>query len=206
MSDVGGGARNVYWRPADGSGVAERLTTSGEDQLPDAVTGRDLVYESYNSKTQIDLWTLSLDDRVPHVLLQTPFNETAARFSPDGHWLAYQSDQSGQPEVYVQARQSTGQHWQVSAGGGSRPMWLPGGREIAFLKGLDVMAVTVAFGPQVAIGLPVKLFALAPGDTAIDTTREGQLLVARQAAAPALSPTIIVNWFTDARRLMGAGR
>ena len=199
--------RNVYWQAADGSGVAERLTTSGEDQLPDTVAGRDLVYESYNSKTQIDLWTLSLDDRVPHVLLQTPFDETAARFSPDGHWLAYQSDQSGRPEVYVQAMPSTGQRRQVSAGGGSRPIWMPGGRELVYLKGLDVMAVTVALGPQVTIGLPVKLFALAPGDTAIDVTRDGQLLVARQAAAAALSPTIVVNWFADVRRITaGAGR
>ena len=206
LSDLGSGMRNVYWQAADGSGVAERLTTSGEDQLPDTVAGRDLVYESYNSKTQIDLWTLSLDDRVPHVLLQR-HSTKRPRAPPDGHWLAYQSDQSGRPEVYVQAMPSTGQRRQVSAGGGSRPIWMPGGRELVYLKGLDAMAVTVALGPQVTIGLPVKLFALAPGDTAIDVTRDGQLLVARQAAAAALSPTIVVNWFADVRRITaGAGR
>jgi eukaryotic-like serine/threonine-protein kinase len=201
LSDVGGGKRNIYWQAADGSGAPERLTTSTQDQLPDTVAGRQLVYESYDPKTLVDLWTLSLDDRVPHVLLQTPFNETAARFSPDGRWLAYQSDQAEPPEVYLQPMPSTGRRWQVSVGGGTRPIWLPGGRELAYLKGRDVMTATLTLGPTVAIGVPVKLFTLTPDDTLLDVTRAGRFLVVRQDHAVPQSPDIVVNWFAEVRRL-----
>ena len=206
-SNAGGGARNLYMRAADGSGTAERLTTSDEEHYIDDVFGRTVVYESYSPTTLSDLWTLSLDDRVPHVLLQTRFDENSARVSPNGHWIAYQSNQSGSWEISVQAVPSSGRQWQVSLGGGTQPEWLPGGLGLVYVNGSDVMSVTITASPAFAAGRPVKLFAMGPQDTLLDITSDGKFLVLRRDASPTPSSLgIIVNWFDQARRLISSPR
>ncbi|MGE5243569.1 MAG: protein kinase domain-containing protein, partial [Betaproteobacteria bacterium] len=201
-SDLGGGANNLYWRPADGSGTPARLTTSREDQVPESVAGRTLLYESLNPDSLVDLWTLSLDDPTPRVLLKTPFNEADARFSPDGRWVAYESDQSGQSEVYVQAFPSTGRRWQISAGGGTRPLWVASGG-IAYLHGEDVMTVSVTLAPTFNSGVPVKRFSIGAHTFLLDVTHDGRLLF-KHYELPAPEPMeIISNWFDQVRQTLG---
>jgi Tol biopolymer transport system component len=205
-SNTGGGVRNLYWQAADGSSAAERLTTGDEDQTPSDIVGNTLVYESYNPTTVSDLWTLSLDDKVPHVVLKTRFDENSARLSPDGRWIAYQSNQSGAWEIYVRAFPTSGRQWQVSAGGGTRPEWLPDGREIAYLRGTDVMSVQIATKPTLVPGRPAKLFSLGAQDTLLDISHEGRfVMLRRDAPAVPTSLGIIVNWFDAVRRLTNEG-
>ncbi len=201
-SNTGGGARTLYWQAADGSGAAERLTTSADDQIPNDISGNTLVYESYSQATASDLWILSLDNRQTHVFLNTRFEETSARLSPDGRWIAYQSNQSGAWEVYVRAFPSSDRQWQVSAGGGTRPEWLPGGREIVYVRDRDVMSVQVTTEPSFVAGQPARLFALEAQDQLLDVGSDGRLMVLRRDAPPApTSLRIIVNWFESVRRL-----
>ena len=92
-----GGFRNVWWIPADGSGPEEQLTTGENLQTPGAWSpdGRILFYNDVDPATRWDIWTFSLESREEQPFLQTPYSDRDTRFSPDGHWLAYQSDESG---------------------------------------------------------------------------------------------------------------
>ena len=78
---------------------------------------------------------LRLSDRKAQPFLRTPFNESAPRFSPDGHWLAYVSDESGRYEIYVQPYPGPGGKWQISTEGGTEPVWNPNGRELFYRSG-----------------------------------------------------------------------
>ena len=95
---------NIFWQLADGSGGLERLTTSEYTSVPGSWSpdGQTLAFHDANAKTGHDIWMLPLSDRKPQPYLQTPFNEGNPRFSPEGRWIAYVSDESGRTEVYVQ--------------------------------------------------------------------------------------------------------
>jgi eukaryotic-like serine/threonine-protein kinase len=202
QSNMGGGARNIYWQAADGSGSAERLTASDQDQFTNSVSGRVLAFEELDPKTSTDLYTLSLDDRSTHVLLKTPFNESSARFSPDGRFIAYQSNQSGRFEVYVQAYPSDGRRIQVSFDGGVGPIWMPRGHELAYLRGRDLMTVTLTMAPDLRPGPPRRVSTLGPADILLDVAADGRLLLLRrESQPPATRLGLFFNWFEEVRRL-----
>jgi Tol biopolymer transport system component len=118
------GAENLFSRPSDGSGTAERLASSDVQQAPGAWTpdGKTLLF--MDGALADDIWTLSLEgDRRPHPFSQTPFNEQYPDLSPDGRWLAYASNQSGRVEVYVQPYPGPGARQQISVDGGTAPVW-----------------------------------------------------------------------------------
>src|SRR5437867_2756230 len=99
------------------------------------------------SKTRQDLWVLPLTgDRKPFVYLQTPFEETGGKFSPDGKWVAYRSDESGRNEIYIQSFPTSGMKWQVSSKGGSSVRWRRDGRELFYLA-LDRKIMSVQVRP-----------------------------------------------------------
>jgi eukaryotic-like serine/threonine-protein kinase len=102
---------------------------------------------------------LTLDGRKVQPLVQTQFNEVNAEISPDGHWLAYRSNESVKDEVYVQPFPDVkAGKWMVSNGGGSEPLWSPNRREL-FYRGPTgaVMCVPVELGTSFTKGTPVKL-------------------------------------------------
>lgn len=117
---------NLFWIPADDSGPATRLTTSDVAQIPASWTpdGRTLVF--HQCASQCDIWALSMDGERTKVwpVLQTPAQEWHATLSPDGKWLAYMSNESGRPEVYVQPFPGPGARHQISTEGGWFPLCL----------------------------------------------------------------------------------
>jgi hypothetical protein len=119
-----------------------------------------LIYVSASRTTDLDLWTLALDaEAEPMVFLQTPASEWGGRFSPDGRWIAFVSDESGRYEVYVAPWDAPGARRPVSVGGGVSPRWRRDGKELFYLA-LDwtVMAVSVDWDPQLRLGPPTALF------------------------------------------------
>src|SRR5262249_12278625 len=122
----------------DGSGAPETLATTRGATAPYSFSpdGKVLVFRQDAVETGHDLMRLNVDSRTIEPLLQTTFNELNARISPDGRWLAYQSDESGSPEVYVRPFPDVNAgRWQVSTGGGRVPTWSGDGRELFFLVG-----------------------------------------------------------------------
>ena len=126
--------------------------------------GRLLVYEERDPKTKSDLWVLPLDgDRKPRPFLQTEFSEVHGQLSPDGRWMAYTSDESGRPEVYVRPFPSGSGKWKVSTAGGHQPRWRRDGKNLYYL-GLDrkLMEVPVkpvsGARPGFEVGAPEALF------------------------------------------------
>ena len=166
--------QNLFWQPADGTGSAERLMESHlvQDAMTVTPDGSRLLVRQQGEGTGADIYALSLEgQRLLTPLVQTQFSEENAVVSQDGRWMAYQSDESGQDEIYVRPYPDTDSgRWQVSSGGGTRPLWAQGGRELFYyVEPGKVMSVRVAQGvlfsggtPTVVIDGPYRL----PGDVA----------------------------------------
>jgi serine/threonine protein kinase len=216
-SPKGGGADNLFWKPADGSGPEERLTTGPYQQRigtfsPD---GRAMIYTMADPKTGNDLWVMPLDgDRKPRVFLQTRFSESSGQISPDGRWVAYGSDESGRMEVYVRPFPGPGGKWQVSTDGGSEMVWSPKGNELFYRTGArreKMMAVDVQTQPIFTAGKPRLLFegpyiaATGGGGAGAGATYsvspDGQRFLMtkapdqRQAALTQIN--VVLNWFEE---------
>jgi serine/threonine-protein kinase len=155
-SDRGGGL-DVFWRPADGSGVAEPLLTLDGNQHPSCFTadGRFLVY-----RDRVDLWVLPLEgEREPWGHTRTPgYAEFAPALSPDGKWLAYVSNVSGSSEVYVSAFPDPGAQRRISIDGGTEPVWSPNGRELFYRNGTALMVATVETAGDIRVRSREVLF------------------------------------------------
>jgi Tol biopolymer transport system component len=127
--------RNLYWQPADGSGDAERLTQSPHHQLPGSwhPNGKFLVFEEEISPTNRDILILPVEGNAatgwkpgtPIPFAGGPDVEHEPKFSPDGRWIAYTSNESGREEVYVRPFPGPGGKWPISSGGGHFPIWSP---------------------------------------------------------------------------------
>jgi serine/threonine protein kinase/Tol biopolymer transport system component len=131
----------MFWTRSDGSGKPQPLTQSKNRQLPYSFTpdGKRLAFYELMAQTQDDIWTVPLESDgtglragKPEPFLQTPFDERHGAFSPDGRWMAYDSDESGSYQVYVRAFPDKGGKWQISNSGGVYPVWSRNGRELLF--------------------------------------------------------------------------
>lgn len=208
------GRSNVYRQPADGSGT-EELVGVGEDlQMPVSFSpdGRLLVSVG-PSGPQRDLHLLDPEgERRLVPLIQGSANELWAEVSPDGRWVAHDSDESGQFEVYVRPLAGVGR-WQVSSGGGSQPLWSRDGREL-FYRRPDgaVMSVPVTTGPGgFEAGGPRALFVdpsysgagTQGGGRTYDVAPDGRrFLMLKQLQSPVPTQVVVVlNWFQELQRL-----
>ena len=156
---------DVFRQAANGSAGEERLLGGGGNKYVSSWSsdGRFILYGTGNagSQTGNDIWVLpTFGDRRPRPVVQTPFNERQGRFSPDGLWVAYNSNESGRDEVYVVPFPGPGGKWQVSTSGGSFPRWRRDGKEIFFLNGGNtVMAAAVnGSGKAFEVGAVRRLF------------------------------------------------
>ncbi len=131
-----GGSIGLFWMPADGTGKPERMT-SGDVHLATGLSpdGTHVVFYQNTQTARGDLLTMSLEgDHRVQPLLQTPFDEQEGTISPDGRWIAYESDSSGRSEVYVRPFPAVaGGQWQVSTASGRRPLWARDGQELFYL-------------------------------------------------------------------------
>jgi serine/threonine-protein kinase len=131
------GGRNLFWQAADGTGAIERLTESPNMQNGVAVTpdGSRLIFSETAPKTGDDVMEVQLDGThgiTP--LVQSPLSERNGIVSPDGRWLAYEANDSGRYEIYVRPFPAVNSgHWQVSTGGGTRPLWSRNGQELFYV-------------------------------------------------------------------------
>jgi serine/threonine-protein kinase len=213
-----GGQFNLWWQAADGTGASERLTTSPNAQFPTGITpdGTAVVFFEGKMTMGPDLLQLALDGtRKVTPLLQTKFDEQNGIVSPDGRWLAYESNSSGPTEIYVRPFPNVGGgQWQVSTAGGRQPLWARSGKEL-FYFGSDSTLLRVpveASGATLNAGTPMKLFegryytGVGIG-RAYDVSPDGQrflMIKATGADATAAPPQLIVvqHWTEELKRLV----
>jgi serine/threonine-protein kinase len=218
------GARNFFWQAADGTGAVERLTDSPNQKVGGAVSpdGARLIFTEIAPKTGEDIMQVELDGthRVTP-LVQSPFAERNGVVSPDGRWLAYEANDSGQVEIHVRPFPAVNSgHWQVSTGGGNRPLWARSGQELFFLSptgelmriGVERSATWAATTPSKILG-PGHYYYGAGGYQALtyDVSPDGQRFLrikegggTDQTAAP---PQVIVvqHWVEELKRLVPTG-
>jgi serine/threonine-protein kinase len=156
------GTYNLFRQAADGTGAVDRLTESKNPQSPTALSpdGTRVIFTETFSKTGEDVMALGLDgtrEVVP--LVQTPFDERNGIVSPDGHWLAYEANDSGMFEIYVRPFPAANSgRWPVSTSGGTQPLWARDGRELFYVAPDGaLMRVAVANGPTWTAGTPSKV-------------------------------------------------
>ena len=159
FSSARDGFRNLYWRTADGTGEAEPLTESQNEQYPHTISpdGMWLVFREHDPVTGPDLYMLRLDDdRRVEPLVVTEFTEYNAEISPNGRWMAYQSNASGDFEIWVRPfpEVDSGSRRQVTTTGGMQPLWGPDGRELFYRAEEGVMGVPVETGASFDFGTP----------------------------------------------------
>ncbi len=155
-----------------------------------------------------DIWILPLDgDRIPKPLLKTKHGEFNPVFSPDGHWLAYVSRESGRAEVYLMRYPDSGLKIQVSSGGGGGPIWSRDGRELCYVNGKTMMAVQIGSDPRSPVGTPEQLFVLeGPYSTAgnlwitYDISKSGRFLMLRRIEDADVQLICVQNWFEELKQ------
>jgi serine/threonine protein kinase len=207
------GNSSLYSRLSNGAGDERLLVESPSNKVPQdwSKDGRFLLYYETQAEGR-DLWLLDLTvkDAKPRVVVNTPFQETMAQFSPDGRWIAYQTDESGQSEIVVQAFPEPRGKSKVSTAGGSQPRWRADGKELYFIApDGKMMAVPVhPAGATFDAGIPVALFPtrILGGPVSVlnrpqyDVSRDGRFLINQLVEESTASPiTLILNWKPPAK-------
>jgi serine/threonine protein kinase/Tol biopolymer transport system component len=201
---VRNGHQDLYAKASSGAGTDELLLSDGMSKIPESWSpdGRYILYYVNGAAPNIqDVWVLPLfGNRKPFPFIQSPFNDRRSQFSLDGRWVAYQSNESRQWEVYVVPFPGPGGKWQISTAGGREPRWRRDGKELFYLAGNTLMAAAVkADANRFAVGAVQRLFELRSPNNAnevYDVSPDGQrFLVNVVDEQPAANPiTVVVNW------------
>jgi len=222
-SDPRAVALNLYVQAADGSGSATRITTTANQQIATGITpdGAHLVIQETTPTRQRDLRLLTFAPTVSvEPLLETPFDERGGIVSPDGHWLAYESNSTGRFEIYVRPFPNVADgQWQVSNAGGVQPLWSHGGRELFYVAsdgsllsvpvtpsstrwivGSAVKLVDGRYYTGAAGGnLPARQYDVTPDDQRFLFIKEGS---SANSAVAVTQITIVQHWFEELKRLV----
>jgi Tol biopolymer transport system component len=208
------GQWNIYLKPVDGGGAEERLTNSPNAQTPASWSpdGRLLVYTETPSERGIGIYFVSLDNpRKSNVFLQANYNSADPTVSPDGRWLAYTSDESGDYEVYVQPFPAGGRKWLISKNGGVEPVWDRSGKELYFrnTSGRTIMNAHVELEPAFTFEPPRPLLrghfwkSSVGTNASYDVAPNGQqFLVVKEneSAAEATQIDVVQNWINGVKK------
>ena len=202
------------WAAADGSGKTGFVPAGLVNDFPTS-PGPDsdsILAVRVQPKTAGDIFLMSISGRFPpKPLLVTSAYEGGAELSPDRHWILYQSNESGQPEIYVRRYPALDREWQVSEGGGVQGRWSSTSREIYYRSGRQIMSVSlVARGTEPSFGKPTALFAdeydfgqniSIPN---YDVTRDGRFIMLRRGTHGS-SLRVVTNWTEELKKIVAAG-
>ena len=189
------------------SGRDEPLVITPQFKVPAdwSPDGHVLLYLNADPKTHLDIWALPIGrEEKPFPVVQSPYQDLNPQFSPDGTWIAYQSDESNRHEIYVRPFRGPGAPVPISTGGGTPPRWRRDGKELFYL-GLDrrLMAVPIAWpsnGRSVEAASPARLFQTKIGGPGIsqreyEVSPDGQRFLIDTPVEEVLAPMILIqNW------------
>src|SRR2546425_9038414 len=196
------GQQQVFVKPASGQGP-ERMVTDGPEnkELYDwTANNREVIFGRENKESGWDLYAAAVEgNHQPRPLVVGPFNQTQARASPDGKWLAYVSDESGQQEVFVQAIDDPSVRVQISREGGSGPRWARSGKELFYGTETQIFSVTFAAGKNFRPSKPTLLFQDKREWAGYDVGGNDRFVAARDAEVRGSGTQInvVLNWFEE---------
>ena len=208
---------NLFWQPYDGSSPMERLTTSDFNQFPGSWSpdAKKVALVEMHPGTGDDIAVLDVGSGRVTPFLNSPFRERYPEISPDGRWLAYTSDESKRPEVYVQPFPGPGTKYPVSSEGGVQPLWARDGRQLFYRWEDQVWVVDVRTDGAFATSKP-RLVVEHPGyyisgpirsyDLSLDSQRFLMMKLEQRTPTPVTEMILIQNWFEELKRLVPAGK
>jgi eukaryotic-like serine/threonine-protein kinase len=207
------GPADLYWKPSNGTGKEELLFGSESNKTPDDVSrdGRYLIFENVSpANGRSELWVLPLvGERKPKPYLQTESNLARAAVSPDGHWVAYSSDESGRNEIFLQSFPEAGAKFQISNDGGDCPLWRNDGKELFYVGGSDsIVAVPVETGATFRAAARQTLFRvprlpnLASSRTVFVLSPDGQRILVNQLLEESNQTpvSVVANWDAELKK------
>lgn len=194
---------NVFLKSLAGNGLEERLLEARFQCDPSSWTpdGNAVIFTMIDPQTRRDIWLVPVSgDRKPQPVLQTKANEQGGRVSPDGNWLAYWSDESGGNELYVTQFPQPAHTRRISTSGGVNPFWRSDGKELYFLVGNKLMAVSINAGKELQSGTPQPLFDFE--GFWYEPSQDGQrfLTFAVTEKAPPPPINMVLNWATEMKK------
>ncbi len=204
---------DLYAKSASGAGDMQTILASDADKFVTdwSRDGRFLAVTQLDpgGKTGADVWIVPLSgDRKPFAFVATPFSEGDAVFSPDGRWLAYESNESGKPEIYVTPFPQAGGKWQVSQGGGVTPSWRDDGRGLYYKTpdGKLMEASVASKGSALEVGTPTEFSKTQLSDTgptfwtyAVPPKGDSVLVLRAERTAP-VPLTLVTHWTEGLKR------
>ncbi len=203
----GASRATVHWAPWDGSGVPEMILTSGSGiaWLPSSKDGF-IITSSATTSANIDRVSLNTIPGTLTPFVNTPATETAAKVSPDGAWLAFTSNQSGRPEVYVCSTSDPSNLRQISTHGGDEAVWSRNGRELFYRDGRKLIAAQVTTTSGFVIArrdtVMTDLYQVGANYAAYDVMPDGQSFIMIRPIGAGAPPVIVLNWFAELKERM----
>ncbi len=199
------GHQQVFVKHGIAQGAEAAVTDGPEEKVlygwtPD---GREVIFGRQNKDTGWDLYAAAIEgDHKVRPLVVMPFNQSEARLSPDGEWLAYMSDESGEPEVFVQAMNDPNIRAQISSEGGNNPRWARSSNELFFLSKNRLMSVKFSPAGGLNPGKPVLLFEDKKAWAGFDVAPDGRFAVTREADLDGTGSQInvVLGWFEELKK------
>jgi eukaryotic-like serine/threonine-protein kinase len=203
----------IYWRSADGRGQREELSHGEFARYPSSFSpdGKWLAIVEDTPTRGHDIWIIPIGggDRKPIAFQTTDADEWAPKFSPDGRFVAYVSNESGTTEIYIRPFDGSSGRRRITSNGGQLPVWARNGRELFFVKGTALMSVGIDANGNASTSERPVLDPSTTGDSMdvnepiYDVMPDGQHFVISLAPPSALPPhyEVIVNWFEEVKRL-----
>ncbi len=207
-----GALPNLWWRRADGTGAVERLTTSDSAQLASSVSpdGTLLAFTQGLPGSNADVFIMPLNgDRKPRPFLTNPWEESGGKFSPDGKWIAYASNETGKSEVYVVSYPDAVDKTPISIGGGSSPVWSRDGKQLYYARRDGIMVVDVSLHPVFRAGTPRVFREGLRSAGGFAVAADGRVLFARvpeKAEDGRHEVRVLENFATAVRRRVPAAK
>jgi len=211
------GTFNLFWKDVRSDVPVTQVAPHDYWQTPNdwSADGSLIAFLVRHPSTGDDIWLYSIEEDSARPFLATEFNERSPSFSRDGGWIAYESTETGEPEIFVRPLNSDARSVRVSLAGGSSPRFSRAGDELFFIRGADLMAVPIVTKPSLSVGTPVALFNARfrlsrsfEGGVSYDVAADGEhFVIVRDAeVAPVNEIRVVFDWFEELERLAPVSR